>query len=626
MKHTRKNTHMQTPATARRMLAVSIAPFVIMSVMTWWVVPVHAQQAGVDDPMLNMPTLVLPETITVWPDGMADLWIMALDRPEIELNVEACYAIDRAHREGMPDLEATVPSLLKLLNASNKPQNVRDAAAKALVTLEARTAVPDLEQANRQNVTSMILITDPFLAKHTSRTMTPIWMDRLIDQDVCDPARISAAQSLPDNLQPEQRESLLQTLTDQATSWPLRQAIAQAVGRQKQRANIISTFRTQTPKRPGIFWRLIQAEMLNAHIKDEQPLLTHFIAEAGTEAQPSAWLALKKLNEVDAWTITIPEGSGPKLIANSDVSYREELIQALAHRGDIQAVTVLGLLLSDLDPHNRQTARDTMLRLSKRDDKLKSTAIQAAMKQLDSKDWRGQEQAALLLGGLHHQPAQPRLIELLKAKRQEVGIAAIIGLRRLTEARLPRQAKPTTPDDDPAMLALVNISRSILERMKDPKSTTEQQRRDNERLTQIFQTFGLVRYRSDTAMDMLQQFIPKNSFGTNPRSAAIWAIGRIEQDTANARFVNLFSARLADVNPTDPESDQVRRASAIAIGWIKPDKTPRTLEEFSDLSDATPQITLACRWAIQRITGKTQPPLEPGMRVSRQWFLVPTRK
>ena len=48
-------------------------------------------------------------------------------------------------------------------------------------------------------------------------------------------------------------------------------------------------------------------------------------------------------------------------------------------------------------------------------------------------DWRGQEQAAILLGGLDHKPAAGRLVELLTADRPEVDIAAAWALRTLRE-------------------------------------------------------------------------------------------------------------------------------------------------------------------------------------------------
>lgn len=599
---------------------------VVAGFVLWMGLTGHAQTAEVDQPMNERPKLAKPDTITVWPDGMVALWIKALERPEIEIRVEACAAIGEAHREGMPGLDAAVPALLRLLNDLDQAQSVRDAAAESLVTLNAQAALPDLEQANRRNDQSMILITDSMLATHRHAAMTPLWLDRVSDDDASDPIRSSSAASLPDNLQASEIQSLLQAMTTETTSWLLRQAIAHTLGRQQRRPEIVSVFRTLTPRRPGVFWRLIQADMLNAGFEDEQALLMQLIHEAGTEAQPSAWLALKKLNAIEPWVIT-PE-LARQAIANTDTALREQVIRALNHRGDAQAVSLLGLMLNDADPANRRAARDTMLRLANRHESLKRATAQAATLALADEDWRAQEQAALLLGSLHDQSAQQRMIELLDAPRQEARVAAIIGLRRLTEARLPADTdKPTTPADDPAMRALLGTVQPMLTRLIQPKKEFKQTDEDSQMVSQIFQSFGVVRYQNPLAMTLMLTLVPKNSgYRENPRAAAVWAIGRLEQDTANASLVNTLDGRLSDVSPIEPETQGVRRAAAIAIGLIKPAAAPKGIKRYSDIDEAGAEIAGACRWALQRITGQPQPPFEPFISTSRQWFLVPTRK
>src|SRR5206468_4210980 len=57
--------------------------------------------------------------------------------------------------------------------------------------------------------------------------------------------------------------------------------------------------------------------------------------------------------------------------------------------------------------------------------------IAEATRVLAGREWRGLEQAAILLARLDHKPAARRLVELLKAERPEVFVTAAWGLRKL---------------------------------------------------------------------------------------------------------------------------------------------------------------------------------------------------
>lgn len=586
--------------------------------------------AEVDVPWKNHPKLALPSVSNQWPDGMGDLWIAALKRHEEELNVQASDAIARAHAQGMPGLERAIPTLQKLLLDANKTQDVRNAAARALVALDAETSLNALTQANQQANATMIITTDPMLASKAVAAMVPVWMKRLTDSSVANVLRISAGDALPANLNPAQIKTLLQLVENQATPWPVRFAVAKALGRQSNRDDIVETCQALSSRKPASLWQLTQAGMLKASVESERPLLIALIMNAKTEAQPAAWLGLKKLNTVPDWIVS------PKLaqrvIQNTDAAAREQLLVALNRRADSEAMVLLGLLLDDVDPAIRTTARDMMLQHVTAEPKLMAAAVDAATLQLQGDSWRGREQAALLLGSLQHQPSQPRMIKLLDAPRFEVRIAAIVGLRRLTFARLPkdtdpRDNQPATSDDDPAMLALFNRTKQLKANIAIAKGDTQTLVSDSKELAQIVQTFGLVRFSPKPVVALLDEMIPKGSgYLSDARAGAVWALGRINQGTGDANYVKFFEARLSDVNPLNPESDEVREASAIAIGWIRPKREPRSIGQFSAESEGPDEIVLACRWAIEQITGEPQPKLKDHIRIPRDWFLIPTRK
>ena len=67
-------------------------------------------------------------------------------------------------------------------------------------------------------------------------------------------------------------------------------------------------------------------------------------------------------------------------------------------------------------------------------EELRQPIIEEALRRLASQDWRGQEQAAILLTQLQHRPAAARMVQLLTADRPEVFVTVAWGLRKLAVA------------------------------------------------------------------------------------------------------------------------------------------------------------------------------------------------
>ena len=118
---------------------------------------------------------------------------------------------------------------------------------------------------------------------------------------------------------------------------------------------------------------------------------------------------------------------------------RLEAVQALGGQPTEAAVNVLAHLLDDPTDKVRVAAREAMLALAT--DPAAGSAVRAgAIRMAASGQWRGVEQAVMILGVLKEQSAARQVTELLAFNRPEVRIAAVIAIRRIGIAGAPSGA------------------------------------------------------------------------------------------------------------------------------------------------------------------------------------------
>src|SRR5438067_10008068 len=109
--------------------------------------PCHAAaepDSPIDDAMYRDPDLPVPRVVKTFHPRLKDLWLEALARPEADLKCRAAQTIAQAHELGMAGLEAAIDPLIRELDRPDPHPTVVMAVAKALVTLDARTAAPQL--------------------------------------------------------------------------------------------------------------------------------------------------------------------------------------------------------------------------------------------------------------------------------------------------------------------------------------------------------------------------------------------------------------------------------------------------------------------------------------------------
>ena len=228
-----------------------------------------------------------------------------------------------------------------------------------------------------------------------------------------------------------------------------------------------------------------------------------------------------------------------------------------------------------------------------------------------SRQWRGLEQATVLLTLLDHKPAAPRFVALLSNDRPEVYVAAAWGLRKLA-------VKETLPE----VAEHVAKTWKLFEGKWDPlKSRVDW---IEHRLSQLNQFMGQQKYRAADAV--LRQFIPKRMDGilAEARAAAVWSLGLIHEGEGDAGLASALEARLLDTAGPPPEDARVRRMSAVTLGRLHAKSALPTFRKFCPtLVLGQDPIYNSCVWAINQITGEPIQPPPTSQVVRRDWFLTP---
>src|SRR5262249_29043302 len=128
---------------------------------------------------------------------------------------------------------------------------------------------------------------------------------------------------------------------------------------------------------------------------------------------------------------TVPTAVRDAWLASRDAALRGYGVEVLFQHATPDSVALLAKQLGDPHPAVRNKARRALHERAVKSGQRKEV-IEHGTKALAGETWQAQEQAAVLLANLRHQPAAARMVELLSADRPEVFVTAAWGLRRLS--------------------------------------------------------------------------------------------------------------------------------------------------------------------------------------------------
>jgi HEAT repeat protein len=587
--------------------------FVIQSLVLVGLIPIATSNLSAADPVIDSvmyrdPLLPVPKVVLKLPSRLPDLWLEALERPEVALKTQAAQAIARAHERGMGGMSVTVAPLRKQLEDPKLDATARLAIVRALIVLDAKGAAPDLARIVDADPDVRNLV-DPALAKWNYTPIRKVWLERLETANGHRPT-IAAIQGLATVREENAVTPLRKIVLDRRANSIVRVEAARALGmiRRSQSEPDAESLATKSATRSD---RLMAALLLRFHSGDRA---VKQLQTLGRDSEPTvAAVALARLIEIDS-TLALPVLESA--LASPDANVRRHGVQILFLQPSEAHFRMLGDRLNDPHPDIRVQARKSMETLaSKRE--WHDIVIQEGVRRLGGSDWRGLEQAAILLAQLQHKPASKRLIELLPHARGEVFVAAAWGLRQLA-----------VPETLPAALSYFDAQyKQMLAKGPSGDRPPGLQDAVDQQLMLLGQFFGQGRHMPADAS--LQRLIPatgpNNPAGPEARAAAVWALGWLHEGKPVQALTSALVGRLNAIRPFDVEDHRVRQMCAIALGRMKAIDSIGMLREFYMAKEPSlDMVGNACGWAIEHITGEKVPPPGKIEIVQRNWFLVPT--
>jgi HEAT repeat protein len=573
----------------------------------WTAGPPEPTRGGlIDLPMYDDPAIDEPAVEVTFHPRLKPLWLRALQRPETELRRQAAEAFATAVGRGMTGFDEVVPALLDRLSSDEEPA-VRLAVAEALAAIDDPSAADALLAAGEHGGVGMMLVTDAALARWQHAAANEVWITRAGDADAPAAARLSAIEALGRSPAPAAVQVLSEIVGQVAERSDLRLAAAETLA-VVARHGLVPLADTLAAGNDTD--RLLAAALLAGHRGTAAPEATQTLLPLTNDTSPTvAARAVASLNAIDTSVIA---GEAQRLVRHNDPRVRGGVVEALHAQPSPSGVDMLGRMLADPIPTVRHAARRALFDIAT-EPGLEDAVKRAADGVLGGGDWRGLEQAAILVGQLRHDPAAERLVALMRHERPETRLAATAALR---EVAAPRTL--------PAMLERA-------EQLSEARSASA----DGQNLipsgyvgwetAQLFQAFGQMGFRE--AIPLMRRYIPKNSgFSGDARGAALYALGKLHEVPENGPdpdLIRQFASRLSDVDPMNPESTEVRRFAAIGLGRMNASGQLNTLRRFLEEEGTLTDVGGACRWAIERITGESLPPLETVRHSPTGWFLEP---
>lgn len=579
--------------------------------------------ARADDPidsiMDRSPVLTYPTVSPRFPKRTVEALLLGLDRPDAESKCAAAQAIALAHREGVPGIATTVAALLRELDRPTQPASVRAAVAYALVTLDAKQAADGLFQQLESADADFRELVEPALGNWGHQPIRTVWLERLAQPPPYRRQHLLAIRGL--GLAKEERAAagLQKLVLSRTVPQPVRLESARSLAAIRASGlEELARGLAAAPGPEGAAEHLLAASLLRHHQGDAA---VRVLQALGRGADPTVvGAALTRLVELDTkFVVPLLES----VLASSDANVRSFGVEVLFRQSSEAHLRLLAVRLSDPHPDVRSKARVALFELAKRPE-YKPLIIELSTKVLAERDWRGQEQSAVLLAQLDHKPATKRLIELFTAERPEAFIAAAWAVRKLA-----------VPETLPVVHKYVQEQhKKMLARTGGPNAGRRGISPDaiDRHLTQLVQFFGQERYKPADRLlrEMLPRIVdgqpgipPQTPLGMEARTAVAWSLGMIHEGTTDAALVASLETRILDLpSPAGSEHDRVRQMSAISIGRLKGKEVLGTLRRFYTGKLEFNPVNNACGWAVEQITGEPLPKTGTVEKYQLSWFIT----
>ena len=548
-----------------------------------------------DFQMDSDPALEIPDPVKHFSPALKSLWLAALERPEADMQRLAAETIARGHEYGVPDLMDAVPRLQTLLLAEKSHPATRFAAARALIVLESRDSGDKLFEASQRYEADLRQFIEPALAKWNFTPAIAAWKDRLGNAEARPRDLILALRGLAQVRELSVISTLVAIVNDETRSSDVRLEAAAAAGQCAPAGLEPDAERLARRKTKRLsLYSICACRLLARHDSDAaRALLTEL---AGHHESVVAACALNRLLEIDS-SLVLPLAEAA--MSHTDPLVRRAGASAYLQHPTTERIVLLSRLLADPHPSVRREVCEGFYRLSNQSPLVESIRT-SAMDMLSQEAWQGQEQAALLVGVLEHQPAADRLVELLESPRAEVCTSAAWALRKIA-----------VQESIPAVL---DKTRRQTEQVNEP--------RNDEQVAHLCEALGVL--KADDAVPLLMRYVPKDRrMEERSRCAAIWALGLIKEGKRDTELEDALSSRIQDFSDSKPELDSIKEKCAVALTRMKAVDEALYMKSLVMSKTVPFRLAVVLRWAVKEMTGEDLPPLTPPHLPQGNWFLEP---
>ena len=546
------------------------------------------------DPLVKIIPVVMDANV-----DFSGAWMNALERPEIDFQRMAAGSIAKGYEKGIPNMKATIPALEKVVTAESSHLVARFAAAKALIVLDSRGSSDKLFDVSQRYGSDLRCLIEPVLAEWDHIPSRRVWISRLneptkrpreLQLAIRSIGRVGETSALP---------QLLKITLDLTRRAEIRIDAATAAGQLVDKGLESDADRlTRETRSSQIVNRLCAVRLLARH---KQESVLRLLTELASDNEPTvAARGLECLNQIDP-ALVLPLAE--QAIVNADMKVREQAAISYLRLPTTARMDALSTLLNDPHPGLRRHVCEGLAGLAQREE-LGTTIRDSAMDILAGGQWRGQEQASLLLGQLEYQPASKRLVELLESQRPEVLVAAAWGLRKVAD-----------PLTIPAICDKIRRQTEV-RKLESQKAGLDFQ------VGHLFEACGKM--RALEARPLMLAHIPKqHSVTERSRSAAIWSLGWLQEGKPDESIASALMERITDPNVSPPaESVMVKEISVVAMGRMKATSYAPELFRMAT-ADRFGQLI---RWTVKELTGEIMPEPESTPTGPGEWFLEPLER
>ena len=463
-------------------------------------------------------------------------------------------------------------------------------------SLDSRTSAATLFDVSQMAGKDLRQLVEPALADWNYEGIRPVWYQRIASVKTPRRDLILAIQGLGRQRDAAALESLLNLAMTREHPADVRLAAARAAGQVTNEGLEPKSDQLLARDRESILERLCAVAIITRH--QSEPAIKS-LQTLSTDPEPTVTgAALRALYAHDPTLVLQLVESA---LRSLDANVRRVGIETYLKLPTPERIRTLSLRMNDPHPQLRGLVREAFFSLSK-DQSLDATIRQSTVAILAGDDWRGQEQAALLLGALDEESVAVRLIELLDANRPEVKLAVAWSLKTIAVG------STATP--------ILAFSQRRTDNTKAVDTLLDDQ------LAHLFEFLGTQKF--DEAIPLLLVYVPKTPiYGIRSRSAAVWALGLIQEGHVNEPLAKQLMERVLDTMSSPPEALDVRRTAILTLGRLRAKTQLPGLKELLGEQVDNELIDLAIRWAVYQISGELLPiaPLPASERSG--WFLEP---